>query len=574
MRVSREARVLLALVAIAAAAWVWINYFSQNENVLTSPAVSGTATESAPAAPRGDALNSEALNSDGSNSDSSNSDSLSTGDVTGSAADSGGTISPFGTVPTPGDESASVDTENPATAGASPALGDAAATDAATPQTASAVPPTIRSAPDGVLADGVAIDGVAIDGVAINSVAVDGLTGSVVSASSAGDGISADDTATTAASRPKSSTTGGSAAASSVNESGRSEGRDAAPSVALAQDEPLQPLQGDNTSGDNTLTDSSSGSGAGPLAAVAQAGPLTAREVEVAELPFLVTEPPAPDTLEDVVAPVSPARPDGGVRATVNPFSPILLAPPPDEAQNPVLTEAPAGSAAFGLAPPSTPSGIIDVPIPNAPVDASAGTPSAAPQVPTRITAPAPQLLTPKGDLTASLPRPLPGGTLPATPDLLRTTTRTAPEPVAAVAPLTAAPLAEATVAALRVPSGAASPTFAEAAPPTLQRPEALETELLPLAGIGRGPANSNPIAAGTSSLTRYLRDSNYRFTGYVISAVGVGVFRSNEGAAPVVVTLGQSIPGTDIVLTSLKGEQAELTLNDEKQILILNPGG
>ena len=173
------------------------------------------------------------------------------------------------------------------------------------------------------------------------------------------------------------------------------------------------------------------------------------------------------------------------------------------------------------------------------------------------------------------MPRPLPGGTLPVTPDLLRTTRNASAAATEAAADTGPGVTDYATVAALRVPDEAERLTFSEAAPPELRaQTEQSEATPLPLVGLaGRGPAMGNPIAAGASSLTRYLRDSNYRFTGYVLSAVGVGMFRSNESAAPVVVTLGQTVPGTDIVLTSLKGEQAELTLGDEKQVLILNPG-
>ena len=36
MRFSRESRILLAFVAIAAAAWVWINFFSNSNPTLTA----------------------------------------------------------------------------------------------------------------------------------------------------------------------------------------------------------------------------------------------------------------------------------------------------------------------------------------------------------------------------------------------------------------------------------------------------------------------------------------------------------------------------------------------------------
>ena len=39
----------------------------------------------------------------------------------------------------------------------------------------------------------------------------------------------------------------------------------------------------------------------------------------------------------------------------------------------------------------------------------------------------------------------------------------------------------------------------------------------------------------------------------------------------PVVIALGSSLPETDIVLTDLRGQQAQFTQDDAKQILTLN---
>jgi hypothetical protein len=60
-------------------------------------------------------------------------------------------------------------------------------------------------------------------------------------------------------------------------------------------------------------------------------------------------------------------------------------------------------------------------------------------------------------------------------------------------------------------------------------------------------------------------------FTGSVLGPVGVAVFRSSLSQSPLVVTLGQTLPETDIVLTDLKGQQAEFTQDNDKQILILD---
>lgn len=75
---------------------------------------------------------------------------------------------------------------------------------------------------------------------------------------------------------------------------------------------------------------------------------------------------------------------------------------------------------------------------------------------------------------------------------------------------------------------------------------------------------------AGLSALSRYLRDNDVSFTGAVMGPVGVGIFRSAERTSPFTVPLGQTLPETDIVLTDLQGQQAELSQNGDREILIL----
>jgi hypothetical protein len=81
----------------------------------------------------------------------------------------------------------------------------------------------------------------------------------------------------------------------------------------------------------------------------------------------------------------------------------------------------------------------------------------------------------------------------------------------------------------------------------------------------------SAATAVGASTLSRYLRDNNVRFTGSVIGPVSVGVFRSNTSNSPIIVSLGQSFPETSFVLSSLKGQQAEIKDNDDVQSLALD---
>ena len=291
---------------------------------------------------------------------------------------------------------------------------------------------------------------------------------------------------------------------------------------------------------------------------VAQPAALTARELNVAELPFLVTAPPSANLDEGVTAEgeLELARPRDELRATVNPFSPILLDAPPEQPTADLPAPAPAPDTSL----------IQTVEIPDAPpVDAV--TPTAlAPVVPERVTAPAPRAVTPSSLQNGSLPKALPGGTLPATPKLLRNTrtvvatpTQTGPDSLAAVA-------------AVRVPGERQASGFKTAAAPTLSASaETPEVAPLRFGGLPEPALAGGPLAAGTSSLSRYLRDNNYQFTGSVIGPVGVGVFRSKLSPTPVLVSLGKTLPDTEIVLSSLQGKQAEFTQNGNKQILILD---
>jgi hypothetical protein len=79
------------------------------------------------------------------------------------------------------------------------------------------------------------------------------------------------------------------------------------------------------------------------------------------------------------------------------------------------------------------------------------------------------------------------------------------------------------------------------------------------------------PMAAGVDSLSRYLRDNNVVFTGSVLGPVSVGVFRTSEAQTPLVVSLGQTLPETEIVLTDLTGMKAEFKLADSTQVLSLD---
>ncbi len=274
--------------------------------------------------------------------------------------------------------------------------------------------------------------------------------------------------------------------------------------------------------------------------------PLTvARAVVVSDLPFLITEPPSELDPPDPAAvdPREAERALAAARATVNPFSPIVVRRPPAPERE----------------------------VPAAPTVTEVAVPDGPPPEPVRVSTPAPRALAPAPAVSRDLPRALPTGTpLAATPGLLR-------EP-RAIDTIDREPLPEITTArlpedpdAVPVPIEELRPTPAistdvpelRGADPAEAPPEPVVTEA-PIPGEA-------PLAAGTNRLTRYLRDKGYTFTGSVLGPVSVGVFRANDDPTPHVVALGQTLPNTEIVLTDLRGQQAELTLDDLSQILILD---
>jgi hypothetical protein len=289
------------------------------------------------------------------------------------------------------------------------------------------------------------------------------------------------------------------------------------------------------------------------------------RDVVIADLPFLITEPRAPEAAAeaevDDVAAVGVTTPS---RATINPFSPVVVRTPPAPAR-----DVPSPTVAVG-----------EVPVPSGP--------PAAPAVPTRASAPTPGAVTP-GAPVAALSRELPSGAvLSSAPDLLRqprigtvadrvdipSITVIAvpdPEPAAIAPPAAPRPVApEVAIAPVGPNAGVPTP---EPMPDPTPEPTA-EPGVAPTAPSVVAPAprvDTTSIAAGTTRLARFLRDNNYTFTGSVLGPVSVGVFRSNIDAAPIIVALGQTLPNTEIVLTDLRGMVAELTLGDTTQILTLD---
>ncbi len=301
------------------------------------------------------------------------------------------------------------------------------------------------------------------------------------------------------------------------------------------------------------------------------AAPIVARDVQLAELPFLVTEAP--------VAPVEEASADaataettrpGEQRATVNPFSPIVLAP----------VEASVAQVGDVAPVPNNDLQVVDVPSDPGQItvvgDELATGVNEITAEPLIAEGPLPEAVLP-APAVASLPRPLPMATTPVSPDILRNMSST---PASTSGALLSDPEATQLVevpAAIREPAQVTPST-----PATLSASAASvdsgEVELEPVGSMASSAtsaesagANGAPLYAGASPLSTYLRNNAVTFTGYAIGPVSVGIFRSNLSANPVVVTLGQSLPETEFVLTNLQGKEAEFSYGQEKQTLTLD---
>ena len=305
---------------------------------------------------------------------------------------------------------------------------------------------------------------------------------------------------------------------------------------------------------------------------------VAARDLEVVELPFLITQPPAEDEADPLAAEEDAAveRPTA-VRVSVNPFSPVVLAEPPASAvaQAPTAVE-PDPAAEQGVVTVSIPDGpdqtaitsieppagtTIQPPVP------AAQTPPVQPPVATPVVAdaPVPAAAAPVAsgtvqtgsNLAQSLPRPLPGPSLSPVPAVLqeRRAVENVPQPNLAQ------------VAAVEEPTGEIDSTVADRVADTdLSIPE-----VLPPVGSRVMPSDGDPLVAGATPLSRYLRDHDVTFTGMVLGPVSQGVFRSADSPRSVVIGLGQTLPDTEITLTDLRGQQAEFTLADASQFLTLD---
>lgn len=358
---------------------------------------------------------------------------------------------------------------------------------------------------------------------------------------------------------------------------------------AVAADPMAEATDGDALTDATTASETPEGADADaivvaddPAVIVVNVPVAVSREVVIADLPFLLSSPPAAgaeleDDAADATAPSAVAVP---TRATINPFSPVVVRTPP-----PPTREVPAGATV-----------VTDVPVPAAPAGASAPGGASAPAAAVRAAAPTPRPLAPASTVAGRLTRELPtGSVLSSTPDLLRKPRVGTVADRVDLPAITAIAVPEAEPATVAAPPAQRTPVpvvdlqpvgpIAAVAPVSVgpevavDRDAPVEPDVAvdPDASVGDAvtvnPAVSTaaPLQAGTTRLSRFLREYDYAFTGSVMGPVSVGVFRSLSETTPIVVALGQTLPNTEIVLTDLRGMQAELTLGDSTQILSLD---
>lgn len=259
--------------------------------------------------------------------------------------------------------------------------------------------------------------------------------------------------------------------------------------------------------------------------------PAVARDTGVAELPLLVTEPPKGEP-EDIPAPVT-----GGAEGSLNPFAPLILPGPAETAQPAPTPVRPPVDAA--PAPESTPS-------PAAPEPAA---PPTAPAPQARVGVPALP-----GALSARL-QPVPSTRL-STGILRRALATTSSE-------TDPNPLAERAV--IRVPSSLTPLTASGFAG---RGGSARGTFIPGLAPVGLA-GDENFTSSASNRVSRSLADLRVHFTAMT---TGTGIFRVGDNPAPILVAVGERLPGTELVLSRLTSSDAQFSEDDARHTLLLNP--
>jgi len=291
----------------------------------------------------------------------------------------------------------------------------------------------------------------------------------------------------------------------------------------------------------------------------------TARPLEVLPLPFLVTEATRADQPADQAetsAGAAAARP----RITVppNPFVPLIIeVTPPAVAQ-------PAPPAPVVVNPPITPP-VAAQPIPRQTARVQVRqptTPLPRPSLPgarptSKVTAPPTATAQPRlaqGTTRASLPSSISLGT-GALPIRLAPLERELSESTSG-SESTNGSFAEA--AALDVAPGAPSSSSLEFARAEINA--RLAQVLEPKSDLTRVQET-----AQESPLARFVREQNLKLSGVVLGPTSVAIFQSKDGF--VVLPVGRTLPGSDVLLKSLSAKEALLVQGSESLNLMMeNP--
>lgn len=290
--------------------------------------------------------------------------------------------------------------------------------------------------------------------------------------------------------------------------------------------------------------------------------------VQIEQIPFLTTA----QTTEQSSAPTSSSLPRDEVNADANlpnPFRPFSLAAQTPNAPGvstalpvPTAPQAPQVQRAQTPPPvvrapqsPGLPLISAPIPLPSANVVSAAPFPNTAPAastpplpgaVPLPVTATPPKALTVKPNLPRQKP-PVPTLRAPATASI-----RTP----AAVAH----PGAGSTTASGPGSATAAAPSVA-VVPPVL-------TELPDLTA-STAPASTGPDSGPVNPLDAFLADQGLSYNAVVLGPVNTGIFQTKSGY--VVVSIGQKLPNSDIVVKDITASAVTLALGDSQKTLELD---
>ncbi|MBB6097706.1 hypothetical protein HNR42_001123 [Deinobacterium chartae] len=269
--------------------------------------------------------------------------------------------------------------------------------------------------------------------------------------------------------------------------------------------------------------------------------PLRLAPVETeANTPAVVSQPPVN---------VTPSTPLGTAPGT---FAPTSVAPAPVSPSGRPIVVRPSqvfpGSAAVPT--PSEPTRVTPAPTvrirPGQPLPSASSTSPASPIEVTpprpRVNTPLPNVRPPRSQVSSDLPATLGRGTLPVTPRLMPLgTADAANEPVGAVTVPDATP----------APGSEPAPDGGPAATPA---PGAS-------ADVG-GLLPAGTAAPAPSALRQYVTDQQLSYSAVVLGPVNTAIFRTSSGYR--IAILGQTLPGTQIVVKSITAQQAILQLGDE----------